>query len=108
MSHPPAEPPGLERQLARVLPRIALAGVVLPALVVLVRRWASTAGFAPAPEADLLMWDFAAWGLVATHLSLCVAVAVGCWVVRVMKGPTRVADSYPPDGRDDPLRPKKK
>ena len=96
-------PPGWERWIAARLPRYLLGDLLLPWLLVGLRHWASGAGFAPAPEAALLRWTFAAAGWSLFHLSICVAVATGCWVVAVLKGPPRAADSYPPDDRPSPL-----
>ncbi|WP_326533594.1 hypothetical protein [Pseudorhodoferax sp.] len=100
----PVAPPGWERWIAARLPRTLLVGLLLPWLLVLLRRWAASAGFAPAPESDLLYWDYAALGWSVFHVSVCVAIATGCWVVMVMKGPPRQADSYPPAGRSSPLK----
>ncbi len=96
--------PGLEQWLWRRLPHALVAGLALPWAAVLLRRWAASAGFAPAPEAVLLRWDYFAYGWTFLHLSLWVAVATGCVVVRVMKGPQYSADSYPPQGRSSPLK----
>lgn len=97
-------PPGLERWIAVRLPRYLLFGLLLPWLLVWLRHWAAQAGFAPAEAAQLLRWEYAAWGWTVFHLSICVALATGCWVVTVMKGPMRSADSYPPEGRSSPLK----
>lgn len=97
-------PPGLERWLAARLSRYTLLGLLLPWLGVGLRHWAAGAGFAPADDPDLMRWNYAAWGWTVFHLSICVAMATGCWVVMVMKGPPRSADSYPPDGRHSPLK----
>ena len=55
--------------------------------------------------AGLLVVLMVALGWTVFHLSVSVAVATGCWVVMVMKGPPRQADSYPPEGRSSPLKP---
>ena len=35
------------------------------------------------------------WGVVALHWMLVLTLAIGCFIVRVMKGPASVADAYP-------------
>ncbi len=97
-------PPGWERWIAARLPRWVLVGLALPWAVVVLRHWLASSGFASAPESDLMRWTFAAAGWSLFYGSLAVAVATGCWVVKVMKGPPKQADSYPPEGRHDPLK----
>jgi hypothetical protein len=48
----------------------------------------------------LLLWDYAMYGVVMLHWSLVLTLALGCFIVRVMKGPAYVADAY-----ELPLRP---
>jgi hypothetical protein len=97
-------PPGLERWIAARLPRWLFIGLALPWTGVLLRHWLAGSGFAPAPEPELMRWTYVVIGWSIFYLSIGVAVATGCWVVRVMKGPPRQADSYPPAGRHDPLK----
>lgn len=97
-------PPGWERWIAARLPRYLLVGLLIPWALVALRRWLASSGFVPGAEAALLSWDYAAFGWTLFHGSICVAIATGCWVVRVMKGPPRHADSYPPAGRSSPLK----
>ena len=93
----PVAPPGWERWIAARLPRTLLVGLLLPWLLVLLRRWAANVE----EIADAMG---AALGWSVFHVSVCVAIATGCWVVMVMKGPPRQADSYPPAGRSSPLK----
>lgn len=94
--------PGLEQWLWRRLPKIWLWGTVLPLLVLAVRH-------AVAPEAPshgqldpaLLLWDYTALGVLLLHWTLVLTAAIGCVVVRVMKGPAYVADAYPLPNRAD-------
>lgn len=67
------------RLLAR-LPEILLAGIVPPFVLAL---------FAHDPMTVFLALGFmTAWSLLLMQLTL------GCWIVRVMKGPRRRADSH--------------
>ena len=40
-------------------------------------------------------------GVVALHWTLVLTIALGCFLVRVMKGPAYVADAYPLPYRPD-------
>jgi hypothetical protein len=42
-------------------------------------------------------------GVLVLHGTLVLAVAIGCVVVLVMKGPADVADADPPPGRTPPV-----
>ena len=48
-----------------------------------------------ASNGALLLWDYAMFGVVTLHWTLVLTVALGCFIVRVMKGPAYVADTYP-------------
>ena len=88
--------PGLEQSIWRRRPAILLWGRLLPLLLAGMNRL-----LAPAPplpgsnEAELLLWDYTTWGVVALHWMLVLTLAIGCFIVRVMKGPAYVADAYP-------------
>ncbi len=43
----------------------------------------------------LLLWDFTMIGVVVFFWTMVLTVAVGCLIVKVMKGPTYAADAYP-------------
>jgi hypothetical protein len=95
--------PGLEQRIWRRLPAILLCGTLLPlALAAVNRALAPDPPLAARSEAALLLWDYAMFGVVVLHWSLVLTVALGCFIVRVMKGPAYVADAYPlPDRADD-------
>ncbi len=88
--------PGLEHTIWRRLPAILLWGTLLPLAVSLVNH-----ALAPAPapggasDGAQLLWDYTLIGVVMLHWSLVLTVALGCLIVRVMKGPAYVADGYP-------------
>ena len=98
--------PGLEQRIWRRLPAILLWGTLLPLLL-------AGANHALAPAAPLsggnqgavLWWDFTMVGVVVFHWTMVLTVALGCFIVRVMKGPAYVADAYVlplrPDGALD-------
>jgi hypothetical protein len=95
--------PGLEQWLWRRLPKIWVWGTVPPLLVVAVRH--ALAHEAPPhgqADASLLLWDYTLMGVVLLHWTLVLTVAIGCVVVRVMKGPAYVADAYALPNPTDP------
>ncbi|MBC7484399.1 MAG: hypothetical protein H7337_21400 [Rhizobacter sp.] len=92
--------PGLEHLIWRRLPAILLWGTLLPLALAGANHALAPAG----PESGLsngalLLWDYTMYGVVLLHWTLVLTVALGCFIVRVMKGPAYVADAYPfPDG----------
>ena len=93
--------PGLEQRIWRRLPAILLWGTLLPLLL-------AAASYALAPAASLpggtdgalLLWEYTMWGMVVLHWTLVLTLALGCFIVRVMKGPAYVADAYPLPEKD--------
>ncbi|MGS5086986.1 hypothetical protein ACVC7V_10785 [Hydrogenophaga sp. A37] len=89
-------PPGLEHRIWKRLPSILLWGSLLPVALSLLNRllaWADPL-FA-GDERVLLQWDYMMVGLMLLHGMLVLTVGLGCFIVRVMKGPAYVADAYP-------------
>jgi len=91
--------PGWEQRIWRRLPAILLWGTLLPLVLAGVNH-----ALAPAvPETGasngaLLLWDYQMIGVVVLHWTLVLTLALGCFIVRVMKGPAYVADAYPLPG----------
>ena len=54
-----------------------------------------------ASNGALLPWDYTMVGVVALHWTLVLTIALGCFLVRVMKEPAYVADAYPLPSRPD-------
>ena len=88
--------PGLEHLIWRRLPAILLWGTLLPlALAGANRVLAPAVPELGASNGALLLWDYTMFGVVVSHWTLVLTVALGCFIVRVMKGPAYVADAYP-------------
>ena len=88
--------PGMEHLIGRRLPAILLWGTLLPLVLAGANRaLAPTAAQSGHYDAALLLWDFKMFGVVVLHWTLVLTVALGCFIVRVMKGPAYVADAYP-------------
>ena len=94
-------PPGLELQILRRLPRIALVGSLIPAaLAVLVRVLPPEPGVDPAKHIQTV--DIFAIAVGITFLTAVFTVAIGAIVVYIMKGPAYVADAYDVEHSDKP------
>jgi hypothetical protein len=94
-------PHGLELRILRRLPRLALAGSLLPAaLSLLVRIIPAGPGIDRAKHITSV--DIFAIATEITFLTAVFTVAIGCVVVYVMKGPAYVADAYPVEHADRP------
>ncbi len=93
--------PGWEQRIWRRLPSILLWGTLLPLVLAGVNH--ALAPAAPefgASNGPMLLWDYTMIGVVVLHWTLVLTAALGCFIVRVMKGPAYVADAYPlPDDR---------
>ena len=88
--------PGWEHLIWRRLPAILLWGTLMPlALVGLNFALAPAVPESGAVNGALLLWDYMLFGVVVLHWTLVLTVALGCFIVRVMKGPAYVADAYP-------------
>jgi hypothetical protein len=93
--------PGLEHLIWRRLPAILLLGTLLPlGLAGLNRALAPAVAEIGASNGALLLWDYTMFGVVVLHWTLVLTVAIGCFIVRVMKGPAYVADAYPLPGNN--------
>ncbi len=92
-------PPGREWALWKRLPLILVLGSAVPALVALALWWAAPSQPTAAEERGLLLVIYGLAGLVMVHWTLVLTVAIGCFIVIVMKGPAFVADAYPLPGR---------
>ena len=88
--------PGLEQRIWRRLPAILLWGTLLPLVLAGANHALTpTAADSAASNGALLMWDYTMLGIAVLHWTAVLTVAMGCFIVRVMKGPAYVADAYP-------------
>lgn len=94
-------PPGLEWQILKRLPKITLAGLLIPvAMAVLVRVLPAEPGIDIAKHIRSV--DIFAIAAAITFATAVLTLAIGCIVVYVMKGPAYVADAYPLQHSDRP------
>lgn len=109
--HDRREPPGIELNILRRMPRIFLLGTAAPfVLSGLIRLWlAGDPGFDVAKR--IASVDIFAIALVVTFWTAALTVSIACFIIFVMKGPGYVADAYhlddspEPAARPDRLRP---
>jgi hypothetical protein len=99
-------PPGRERALLRLMPRLLVLGTILlglPSLGARLFPWDAT----EAEVAALVMRvDILAVSGVLVHWTAVVTVAIGALIVVIMKGPAYVADAYPIDDSAAPQGPR--
>ncbi len=95
-------PPGLERPILRRLPAVlwqGTAALVLCALAVQLWPWAGT-------EAQVFTrittLHIGLISLLILHWTVVLTVAIGAFIVMVMKGPAYVADAYPLEDSERP------
>jgi hypothetical protein len=99
--HGRREPPGLEWQILRKLPKITVVGLMIPvALAILVRMLPPEPGVNIAKHIKSV--DIFAIASAITFFTAVFTIAIGCIIVYIMKGPAYVADAYPLQHSDRP------
>ena len=94
-------PPGLEADVLRLLPRVAVIGVLsLCTLSFFARVLPAEAGVDI--DKRILSIDIFAMAVGISLLSFILLAALGAFAVHVMKGPAYVADAYPVPHADEP------
>ena len=96
------EPAGLERKVLARLPMVALVGTAACLAVSLLARlhwWGDESLEAVHALQMVDIWVLAA---VILHWTVVFTVAIGAFIVMVMKGPAYVADAYPLSDADKP------
>ena len=95
-------PPGRERRILRLLPRVLLYGTLLLALLPLLLRIFIPEGREAEAAARIALVDIYVISLVVLHWTVVLTVAIAAFIVLVMKGPAYVADAYPLADADTP------
>lgn len=97
-------PAGKERVILRWIPKITLIGsllIGLPSLIARLYPWALDPSETPKA---IMTVDIYVLGLLVLFWTAVFTVAIGAFVVMVMKGPAYVADAYPLSDADRPAR----
>lgn len=95
-------PPGLERSILRRLPAVLWQGTALLVLCALVAQlwpWDGTEAQVYTRTTTLHIWLIS---LMVLHWTVVLTVAIGAFIVLVMKGPAYVADAYPLEEAEHP------
>ena len=95
-------PPGLERTILRLLPRVWLFGTLLLAIPSLLARLLLPDSAAVETAARITLVDIYAISLIVLHWTVVFTVAIGAFIVFVMKGPAYIADHYELPDEDAP------
>ena len=93
---------GFEWVLWKRLPLIALAGTLLAAAVPGVAWLALPDSVEPFSDHVFMRLVYIMIGAVVVHWTAVITLAIGCFIIMVMKGPAYVADAYPLGDRDTP------
>jgi len=95
------EPPGLEQRIWKKLPMLFLASTAVPLIAyAYAYLFPSTGSLTEEKYLDLIRILVIA--TIITAWTAIFTVGIGCFVVRVMKGPGYVADQYPLIDADEP------
>jgi hypothetical protein len=100
-------PPGLEREVLRLLPRILLLGTLflcVPSLLARIYPWDGSQTLVALRITSIDIYMISALTL---HWSIAITVALAAFIVMVMKGPAYVADGYPLEDADAPAAAKR-
>ena len=95
-------PPGLERKILRLVPKVFLVGTVLILLPSVVARVWTVADSPWMINKFITTIDIYAFGLLTVLWTALFTVGVGALTVMIMKGPAYVADAYPLPDADKP------
>ena len=95
------EPPGLEWRIWKKLPMLLLGGTLIPLFAYAYAYLFPDPGPVPL-EKYLSLLGILVIAAIVTVWTAVFTLAIGCFVVRVMKGPAYVADQYPLIDADQP------
>lgn len=98
-------PAGMERHILRLVPRLLVWGSLALLLVSGFARLLPWNGSAAEIRVSLDRVDIYVISLVVLHWTVVVTLAIGAFIVMVMKGPAYVADAYPVQDADKPAEP---
>ena len=95
-------PPGQERKILRLLPRILVLGTLVLGIPSLAARIFISSGTETEIATKIMTVDIYAISLIILHLTVVFTVAIGAFIVVAMKGPAYVADPYPLEDSEYP------
>ena len=95
-------PAGIERTILRRLPKAWVYGSLLLMLPSLLVRLGGQAASEPGGTPAAMTVDILVVALIFVHWSIVLTVAIGAFIVMVMKGPAYAADAYPLEDAEAP------
>ena len=95
-------PPGQERNILRMLPRILVLGTLVLGIPSLAARVFISSGTETEIATAIITVDIYGISLIVLHWTVVFTVAIGAFIVVVMKGPAYVADPYPLEDSEHP------
>jgi len=98
-------PPGRERTILRLLPKIFVIGSVILAIPSLAARLFISEGSETEIATRIMTVDIYVISLLVLHWTVVFTVAIGAFIVLAMKGPAYVADPYPLEDSETPDNP---
>ena len=98
-------PPGEERRILRLLPKILVVGSLALGIPSLAARLFISNGSESEIATQIMTVDIYAISLLVLHWTVVFTVAIGAFIVTVMKGPAYVADAYPLEDAEQPDQP---
>ena len=96
------QPPGLEWTILKKLPLTLLFGTLFPVAISVANRFFPPQGDAAQIAKYVKSVDIMAIATAVTVWTAVLTLAIGCFVVWVMKGPAYVADAYRLDDSERP------
>ena len=95
-------PAGIERTILRRLPKAWVYGSLLLMLPSLLVRLGGQAASDSGGTSTAMTVDILVVALIRLHWNIVLTVAIGAFIVMVMKGPAYVADAYPLEDAEAP------
>ena len=87
-------PPGLERVILKKLPMYLVGGTLVPLFMALLARLQPFTDAMADVAKHQMSIDILAVAIVITVWTAVFTIAIGCFIVWIMKGPEYTADSY--------------
>jgi hypothetical protein len=101
-------PPGQERKILALLPLILVLGTLILGIPSLAARVLISSGSETEIAAKIMTVDIYVISLIVLHWTVVLTVAIGAFIVMVMKGPAYVADPYPLEDSEHPDNPRQR
>lgn len=95
-------PPGLEQRILRRIPELLVLGLAAITAPTLLIRVLPYSGSIQEWQSAIAMIDIVAIAFGVFYITMLFTLGLGAFIVKLMKGPAYVADSYPLIDSDQP------